>query len=133
VSGIELAVVVFCAAAGYWVVSFFLGKRNSAKLPVREHAESGPRGATNAAGTTFTSSKPAPPPPSPDLVWHQVLQLPPSASVQEIRSTYRTLISQYHPDKVASLGTELRALAERKAKDITVAYREAMRIRGGGS
>ena len=42
----------------------------------------------------------------------------------------RKLASQYHPDKVASLGPELRELAERKSREITQAYREVMRAHG---
>jgi DnaJ like chaperone protein len=59
-----------------------------------------------------------------------VLGVDPNASVEEIRQAYRLLISQYHPDRVATLGDELKALAERKSKDITRAYREAMNVRG---
>ena len=39
-------------------------------------------------------------------------------------------MGQYHPDKVAGLGVELRALAERKSKEISGAYRQAMREHG---
>ncbi|OGA46370.1 MAG: hypothetical protein A3F74_09410 [Betaproteobacteria bacterium RIFCSPLOWO2_12_FULL_62_58] len=33
-------------------------------------------------------------------------------------------VGAYHPDRVANLGKELRDLAERKAKEITEAFRE---------
>jgi len=49
---------------------------------------------------------------------------------EEIRRAYRVLMSQYHPDKVAALGDELKEVAERKSKEITLAYREAMQARG---
>ena len=58
--------------------------------------------------------------------WYAVLKVAPSASVDEIRRAYKLQISQYHPDKVATLGAELRELAERKTKDITEAYRQGM-------
>lgn len=35
-------------------------------------------------------------------------------------------MSQYHPDKVASLGPELRDLCERKTKEINTAYDQAI-------
>ena len=38
---------------------------------------------------------------------------------------YRARMSEYHPDKVASLGPDIRALAEQKAKEINAAYAEA--------
>jgi DnaJ-domain-containing protein 1 len=62
--------------------------------------------------------------------WHDVLNVPPHATVDEIRTAYKTLMSQYHPDKVASLGDELRTLAERKSKEITSACRQAMQSHG---
>ena len=58
--------------------------------------------------------------------WFAVLKVAPSASVDEIRRAYKLQMSQYHPDKVAALGAELRELAERKTKDITEAYRQGM-------
>ena len=86
--------------------------------------------------------KPAPPQPGPPPApaaaprapsapnWCRVLELAPDASVEQIREAYRRLISQYHPDKVASLGRELRELAESKSKDIAIAYQEALQDRG---
>ena len=61
--------------------------------------------------------------------WHRVLNINPNASLDEIRAAYQSLISQYHPDKVATLGAEVRALAERKSKEITAAYQEALRLK----
>ena len=62
--------------------------------------------------------------------WHDTLNVPPDATAAEIRHAYRTLMSQYHPDKVANLGDELKIVAERKSKEINVAYEEGMRLRG---
>ena len=61
--------------------------------------------------------------------WHRVLNINPNASLDEIRAAYQSLISQYHPDEVATLGAEVRALAERKSKEITAAYQEALRLK----
>ncbi len=41
---------------------------------------------------------------------------------QEIRLKYIELVSQYHPDKVQHLGSELREFAETKTKEINAAY-----------
>ncbi|MDO8684508.1 MAG: DnaJ domain-containing protein, partial [Armatimonadota bacterium] len=57
----------------------------------------------------------------------------PSATAEEIKRSYKTLMSQYHPDKVATLGEEIRAVAERKSKDITRAYRYVMKSYGESS
>ncbi|SRR5258706_9637049 len=62
--------------------------------------------------------------------WSVVLGVAPSATEAEIRAAYRRLMSQYHPDKVAALGSELRELAERKSKEIGTAYATALRARG---
>lgn len=52
----------------------------------------------------------------------RVLGVALGASRQEMRTAYREKISQYHPDKVAALGPELKALAEEKTKEINRAY-----------
>lgn len=45
-----------------------------------------------------------------------------SATLEQIRAAFRDLIKSYHPDKVASLGAELRRVAEQKTKEINGAY-----------
>jgi len=74
----------------------------------------------------------APPPVQPPAgpPWTRVLELPADAGVDEIREAYRRLMSQYHPDKVASLGRELQELAEAKTKGIQLAYQAALMDRG---
>ena len=104
----EIAVVVFGLFAGYWAVSRLLFPSRPAN-PVPNP----PPGAT-----------PAPP------AWHEILQVHPDAGADTIRDAYKRLISKYHPDKVESLGAELKTLAATKSRDITVAYRQGMRARG---
>jgi DnaJ-domain-containing protein 1 len=53
---------------------------------------------------------------------YEILGVPPTASKEEIRSAYRHLANQYHPDKVAHLGKEFQDLAEQRFKDIQEAY-----------
>ena len=112
-SATELLVIVAGLAIGFWVVSFFMGKRTDAAPAAHSP---GPGEAT--------------PPADAEPAWHEVLEVSPTASVDEIQAQYRSLISQYHPDKVASAGAELRALAERKSQQINAAYREAMKAQG---
>ena len=102
----EVAVILFGLFAGYWVVS---------KLFFRH-----PK--------TDASPGPAPPPNTPQ--WYDILQVSASASSVEIREAYKHLISKYHPDKVDSLGQELKDLAGQKSQQITAAYQEGMRARG---
>lgn len=63
------------------------------------------------------------------LRWFDVFEISVGASQDEIKRSFREKITQYHPDKVAHLGIELRALAEKKSKEILAAYNEAMRSR----
>ncbi len=50
------------------------------------------------------------------------LGLQKGATADEIKKSYRKLSMQYHPDKVAHLGDEFRAIAETKMKEINAAY-----------
>ena len=72
----------------------------------------------------------SPAPEEPARRWPEVLGVAPDASDDELRAAYRRKISEYHPDKVAGLGIELCALAERKAAEINAAYDEAWAQRG---
>ena len=52
----------------------------------------------------------------------RVLGLAGAYDMNEVKSAYRTLIAQYHPDKVSRMGDEIREVAERKAKEINESY-----------
>lgn len=53
---------------------------------------------------------------------YRELGLTREASDAEIDLAYRRLMSQYHPDKVAGAAPELRARAEKRARQINAAY-----------
>jgi DnaJ like chaperone protein len=112
----ELTVSILCTVAGYALVSWLLNRG------VRHGQESRPQEPV---------SPPSPPsPPRPGQApWHQVLGVSPNATRAEIASAYRALISQYHPDKVARLGPEIRAVAERKSAELNRAYEQALSSR----
>jgi len=113
-SATEIVVIIGGLFIGYWVVSkLFLG--GSGAEPVANDRRDG---------------GPGPQPPGTPQAWHEALNVSPDATVDEIRRAYKVLMSQYHPDKVATLGDELKALAESKTKEITSAYRSAMRLHG---
>jgi DnaJ-domain-containing protein 1 len=61
---------------------------------------------------------------------YEILNVQPTADDSEIRSAYRKLANQYHPDKVAHLGKEFQELAEKRFKEIQDAYR---RVSGAGN
>ncbi len=58
---------------------------------------------------------------------YKILGVTPRATPGEIKTAYRHLASQYHPDKVAHLGEEFRALAEKRFKEIQEAYQQLTR------
>jgi len=62
---------------------------------------------------------------------HEVLGVSETATEQQIRDAYLKQIKLYHPDKVAALGPELKKLAEKKSKDITLAYQTLLSKRKG--
>lgn len=69
----------------------------------------------------------APPPPPPGAETdtfdpHAVLGVPRDASREAIAQAYRERLKEYHPDRVATLGPELRELAHRKTVDIQRAW-----------
>ena len=53
---------------------------------------------------------------------YHTLGLKPTVDNNEIKKAYRQLASQYHPDKVSHLGSELIAFSEKKFKNINDAY-----------
>lgn len=61
--------------------------------------------------------------------WFRILEVSESASISEISAQYKRKIREYHPDKVASLGNDLRELAEFKSKEINAAYDFAKKLK----
>lgn len=127
----ELVAIIVCLFVGYWVVSKFMSKPASATAGANRSKEnrstyenhgsdSAHRGRT-ASGSdkrgdrTEDHSETA-------YEWYEILGVPPAATIDEIRRAYRQRMSEYHPDKVAKLGKELREVAERKSKEINMAY-----------
>lgn len=61
---------------------------------------------------------------------YAVLEISPSASDDEVKSAYRRMAMKNHPDKVASLGPDVRKAAEEKFMKIRDAYETIKRERG---
>ena len=62
-----------------------------------------------------------------DTPWWQVLDLPPSASRDQTRTTYWKKMQEFEPSKLAQLGPELRPLAEIRAQAIKAAFEQSER------
>jgi len=115
----QVVVIIAGLCAGYWIVAVVLrqlrigtsaGKDPSARTGEHEYR-------------THSSSHERTP------QWYEVLGVTQSADVQEIKSAHRRLMELYHPDRVDSLGPELKALAEAKSKESNSAYDEGLRAR----
>ncbi len=61
---------------------------------------------------------------------YKVLEIEPTASVEEIKRAYKKMAIKHHPDKVETLGADVRKAAEEKFKSITVAYETIKKERG---
>lgn len=106
----EIGIIVVGATVGYWIVSYFLerGKPDGKNPPVQEDT-------TPAA------------PPRMQGPWWAILGVAQDASRDDIVGAYKKRISEYHPDKVAHMGEEIRAVAARRAQEINAAYDQALR------
>lgn len=128
-SSLDILIIAIMGLAGYWVVSFLMGdrtpktKRDAPKADQPHAKEEPSRTHHTREESVFAEGR-------GNVPWYEVLEVPPIATPTMIRSAYRKLMSQYHPDKVASLGPELKALAERKTRDIRRAYETGMVLRG---
>ena len=58
---------------------------------------------------------------------YETLGISSDATLKEIKKAYQALIQQYHPDRVADMGPELRDVAEARTKEINAAYEELKR------
>ena len=115
----EIMVILFGLFIGYWLVSRFITG------PTKNEPPSAQPQAKRSQPPPFQEAPSSP-------AWHQILNVSPQASDSQIRRAYQTLMSQYHPDKVAALGEDLKTLCERKTKEINIAYDQAMQQRSSG-
>lgn len=108
----EIAAVLVGLGGGYWLVSRIIEGANRPDL-TPEDFEPG----SAPAGRNESTAAP----------WWEVLGVASDAGPEEVSRAYKRRISEYHPDKVALLGEEIRSVAERKSKEINSAYEEAQR------
>jgi len=58
--------------------------------------------------------------------WFKVLGLSPSATIDEVKEAYKTLIKQNHPDRVHGMARPFVKLAEAETKRLNAAYQHAL-------
>lgn len=61
---------------------------------------------------------------------YKILEISPDATNEEVKKAYRKMAVKYHPDKVATLGSDIQKAAEEKFKTISAAYEAICRERG---
>lgn len=83
-----------------------LGEEKDDSQPIFEPEET-------AQNTIFSSD---------DIKYARVLGLEQPFESKDIKTTYRKIIAQYHPDRVIAMGPEIQEVAEKKAKEINEAY-----------
>ncbi len=93
-------------------------------------------GKRQSSGTNDSARQQTPPSsrPSPQatIVYraYTLLGIKPTASVQEIKSAYRTKMREVHPDRFASASAQAQEEAKRKAQELNMAYEILERVRG---
>lgn len=58
--------------------------------------------------------------------WSDIFGVSPSASLEELRKAYKTLIKQNHPDRIHGMSPALIKLAEAETRRLNAAYQEAL-------
>jgi DnaJ-like protein len=61
-----------------------------------------------------------------DEDWIRILGVSASATIDEVKEAYKTLIKQNHPDRVQGMSQAFKKLAEIETKKINAAYRQAL-------
>ncbi|GHB90937.1 hypothetical protein GCM10007047_02250 [Cerasicoccus arenae] len=99
-----------------------------ARLTLKRHYKRDNAFQTNAGPATRQSTPQSEkkPPVSPAVNdFRAVFGLGEDADFTAIKVAYRDALKRYHPDRVADLGEELVALAERKTREYNAAYQAA--------
>jgi len=61
-----------------------------------------------------------------DKAWFDVLGLPSSATIEQVKEAFKRLIKQNHPDRLHGMSPALRSLAEAETKQLNAAFRQAL-------
>lgn len=103
-------------------IRFGINNSDYASIHARHVAGNYSRGGSSSGGTRqFESKSPKDP--------YSVLGLDDSASNEEIKKAYRRLAMKYHPDRVETMGDEVRKNAESQFREINEAYEKLKLLR----
>ena len=127
---LDIAIVIVAGGAlGYWCVGSLMAAmdQGSRKRPQSKPDRSGSEN-WQAADQGEQETNRSTPDHGEDL-WHEVLGVPESATLEEGALAYKQLMRKYHPDKVSSLGDEFKAIAEARSRQINAAYAHFRQLR----
>ena len=120
-----------------WSITLQVSSRDSAQRCVRLLSAAIPpagggktRGQQSYSRQTnneYRKSTSAPRRPPTQKSAYEVLGVKEGASIEEVTAAYRKQANMNHPDRVANMAPEFRELAERRMKEINVAYDELRR------
>src|SRR5215831_4494312 len=60
--------------------------------------------------------------------WIRILGVSETATIEQVKEAYKTLIKQNHPDRVQGMSQAFKTLAEVETKKINAAYRQALSV-----
>ncbi len=93
--------------------------------------EESSRGGGSGGGASDRRSRASSPRASSDPDWaYKVLEVDRSATDDEVKKAYRRMAMKYHPDRVATLGEEVRKSATEKFQAVSAAYEAVKAERG---
>jgi hypothetical protein len=107
-------ILLVCFIVGYLVVSRFMGLPKGPD-PLAGGSQGGSGNGKEPERATMSN-------------WYRILGVRENAKLDEIKLAYKRAIAQHHPDKVAQMGEEIRAVAEAKTKQINAAYEIGARL-----
>ena len=56
------------------------------------------------------------------MKYYEILDIPPTATDEQIRTAYRILVQLHHPDRLQQVSAAVRTYAEERLKKINEAY-----------
>ncbi len=107
------------AIASYWILRSGAPqqKEQEQKAPPEEEP-SAEGGAEETNGNGQKDGSPG----EREIYYRKILNIKEHATFSDIKTVYRKLVQQYHPDKVRSLGPKIRTVAEVEIRHINEAY-----------
>lgn len=124
----EIIVIVGGLLFGYWIVASLFNKKSVSSTKTNSGNDAGNGSQKNRAHTEEPDNGNSCEEEYIPTSWFRILEVSQGATKEQIVAAYKQKIRQYHPDKVAQMGAEIRELAEFKSKQINAAYDYAMKL-----